>query len=144
MGNAELTSNAQAVGKAVLKAMQRAARMIGGSAEGHAKEACPVDTGLLRNSITFALGGEAPAITDYQSGTKDKEGNTKTGHYDGQAPEDDDGQITVYVGTNVEYAPYQELGAPNANVPARPFLRPAFEDNKREFEQIINLCLKDI
>ena len=36
----------------------------------------------------------------------------------------------VRVGTNVEYAPYQEYGT--VKQPARPFLRPAL-DNKRKF-----------
>lgn len=144
MSDIEITSHSREVSKAVEKAVLKAARMIGGSVEGHAKELCPVDTGLLRNSITFAIGGQPPAVVDYQSGTKDKDGNLTTGHYDGEAPDDDKGQVTVYVGTNVEYAPYQELGAPNANVPERPFLRPAFENNKREIEQIIEHCLKDV
>lgn len=143
-GNVEITNNAPAVMRSVEKALKTAARMIGGSMEGHAKELCPVDTGLLRNSITFALGGQAPAVTDYHSDTKGSDGEYTEGHYDGEAPEDDDNQITVYVGTNVQYAPYQELGAPNAKVPERPFLRPAFENNRNEIEQIIEKCCKDI
>lgn len=145
MSKAELTSNnAREVERETEKALLKAARMIGGSVAGHAVEACPVDTGLLRNSITFAIGGQPPAVTDYQSDTKDKNGEYKTGHYDGTAPDDDQHEVTVYVGTNVQYAPYQELGAPNAHVPERPFLRPAFENNKREIEQILERCLKEI
>ena len=142
MASVEVTDNKRDVMKEVENALRKAARMVGGSVEGHAKEACPVDTGLLRNSITFCIGGEEPAITDYQSDTKDKDGNVTTGNYEGSAPEDDDGEITVYVGTNVQYAPYQELGT--ANMDARPFLRPAFENNKREIEQIIERCCKEI
>jgi HK97 gp10 family phage protein len=138
----QIVSHKTDVERAVEKAMHKAARMIGGSAVGHAVDACPVDTGLLRNSITFAIGGEAPAILNYQSDDKDKSGEFKTGHYDGEAPEDDDGEITVYVGTNVEYAPYQELGT--VNMDARPFLRPAMEDFKREYEQIVEKCCKEI
>ena len=63
MAEIEMTGNADNIKRAVEKAMQKAARMVGGSLEGHAKELCPVDTGLLRNSITFALGGEPPNIT---------------------------------------------------------------------------------
>ena len=132
------------VEKATEKALKKAARMIGGSVAGHAIELCPVDTGLLRNSITFALGGEAPAITDYKSDKKKKDGSYTEGHYDGTAPEDGDHETSVYVGTNVEYAPYQELGAPNANVPASPFLRPAFEENREEIHQIIEKCCKEL
>ena len=32
-----------------------------------------------------------------------------------------------------EYAPYQELGAPSINLPARPFLTPAVEGNAQKF-----------
>lgn len=145
----ELTvvSNITYVRKATEKAMRKAARMIGGTVAGHAVEACPVDTGLLRNSITFALGGYAPEIIAYQSNDRDKNGKpieVKKGQYEGTAPADDDDQITVYVGTNVEYAPYQELGAPNRNMDARPFLRPAMENFTSEIEQIIEKCLKEI
>ena len=141
----EVVSHALQVKRATEKAMKQAARMIGGTVEGHAKELCPVDTGLMRNSITFALGGDSPQISTYSS---DADGSgkreAKYGSYDGRAPEDEENQITVYVGTNVEYAPYQELGAPNIHLDARPFLRPAMEDYQREIEQIIELCFKEL
>ena len=142
MASVEVVSYKKDVLKATEKAMKKAARMIGGSMAGHAVEGCPVDTGLLKNSITFALGGDPPAITDYQADVPDKEGNYKEGHYDGQAQADDDGEITVYVGTNVEYAPYQELGT--SRMDARPFLRPAFENNQDEIKQIIEKCCKEL
>jgi HK97 gp10 family phage protein len=138
-----ITSHAKAVESATEKALQRAARMIGGTVEGHAKELCPVDTGLLRNSITFAIGGQAPNISEYQSNQRQGE-ETVTGKYEGTAPQDEDGQITVYVGTNVQYAPYQELGAPNINLPARPYLRPAMENFRDEIHQILEQQLKTI
>ena len=145
MSGIEVSSNIHEVKRATEKAMMKAARMIGGTVEGHAKELCPVDTGLLRNSITFAIGGQAPAILAYQSNDRDKNGNpieVKKGQYEGQAPADDDDQITVYAGTNVEYAPYQELGT--RKLDARPFLRPAFENFRGEIEQILEKCFKEI
>ena len=36
-----------------------------------------------------------------------------------------------------EYAPYQELGAPAINLPARPFLTPAVEKHAKQFEDDI-------
>lgn len=142
MSSITITSHAKAVESATEKALQRAARMIGGTVEGHAKELCPKDTGLLQNSITFAIGGQAPNITEYQS---DQQGEEKvTGKYEGTAPQDEDGQITVYVGTNVQYAPYQELGAPSINLPARPYLRPAMENFRDEIRQILEQQLKTI
>ena len=41
----------------------------------------------------------------------------------------------VYVGTNVEYAPYVELGT--VRMKARPFLRPAAENHKAEYKAIL-------
>ena len=132
----EVISHVRQVENATENAMKRAARMIGGSVAGHAIERCPVDTGLLRNSITFALGGEAPQKQVYYDDSKEQ-----SGEYDGVATKDEDNEITVYIGTNVQYAPYQELGAPNIHLNARPFLRPAMEENVREIEQIIKQTL---
>lgn len=142
MSSIEIASHKESVERATEKALKKAARMIGGTVAGHAVEACPVDTGLLKNSITFAIGGESTAITDYQSDTKDKNGEYKTGHYDGEAPEDDDHEVSVYVGTNVQYAPYQELGTESMD--PHPFLRPAFEDFRDEIRQIIEKCCKEL
>ena len=131
----------------VEKAMKKAARMVGATIANHAQERCPVDTGLLRNSITFAVGGEAPNIQSYTSNSKDKAGkliDSQEGHYDGRADADSKGEVTVYVGTNVQYAPYQELGAPNRNLDARPFLRPAFEEHRDEIERIVTACLREV
>lgn len=61
---------------ALERAKKRGLEAIGLTAEGHAKNETPVDTGRLRNSINHATDDEA-----------------------------------AYIGTNVEYAPYVELGA---------------------------------
>lgn len=47
---------------------------------------------------------------------------------------------TVMVGTAVEYAIYNEMGT--YKMPARPFLKPAMEDYKDEYVQILNDTLK--
>lgn len=57
------------INDAVLRALEK----IGMTAEGYAKDLCPVDTGNLRNSITHVV---------------------------------DEGGGAVYIGSNVEYAPY--------------------------------------
>lgn len=44
---------------------------------------------------------------------------------------------TEVIGTNVEYAPYQELGT--SKMPAHPFLRPAAEGHGEEYKAIISL-----
>lgn len=80
--------------------------------EGQAKkelEVSPrrVDTGLLRNSITHALDGEATAISTYKA-DKPREGSreAETGSYSGATPEEPKGQRALYIGTNVEYGVY--------------------------------------
>lgn len=75
------------------------------AAEGYAKRLCPVDTGLLRNSITHTV--------------VDK---------------------TAYIGTDVEYAPYVEMGTVRTR--AQPYLKPAVADHAREYKQIIESRLK--
>lgn len=87
---------------------------IGTHLEGEAKEELEnsprrIDTGLLRNSITHALSGEAPAISSY-SGDKpsryEKSQEIPHGSYSGTAPTDPDNARAVYIGSNVEYAAY--------------------------------------
>ena len=68
--------NTDEVLAALERAKKRGLEAIGLTAEGHAKNETPVDTGRLRNSINHATDDEA-----------------------------------AYIGTNVEYAPYGELGA---------------------------------
>lgn len=45
------------------------------------------------------------------------------------------GEHAVYVGTNVEYGPYVELGT--RNHAAQPFLRPAAEEHGAEYRRIL-------
>ena len=47
---------------------------------------------------------------------------------------------TEAVGTNVHYAPYVELGTRKAR--AKPYLRPAVEDHRDEYEKIIKTELE--
>ncbi len=45
----------------------------------------------------------------------------------------------AYIGTNVEYAPYVELGT--SRMDARPFLRPAASEHSDEYESIVKSAL---
>lgn len=47
---------------------------------------------------------------------------------------------TAYVGTNVEYAIYQEMGT--RYMAAQPFLKPAIEGNASQYKSIIEAMLK--
>ena len=53
----------------------------------------------------------------------------------------DDGEPAVYIGTNVEYAPYVCLGTIHMN--AQPFLKPAVNDHKEEYRKILENSLKN-
>jgi len=56
------------------------------------------------------------------------------------------GEKAVYIGTNVEYAPYQELGISNGYKGAnggRGYLRPALSDNKNRIRQIFEAALEN-
>ena len=52
-----------------------------------------------------------------------------------------DGEPAAYIGTNVEYAPYQELGT--IHMKAQPFLKPAVADHANEYRKIIENELKN-
>lgn len=75
----------------------------GEAAEGFAKMNCPVDTGRLRNSITYE-----PRPSEH----------------------------AVYIGTNVEYGKYVELGTSNKKYPKQPFLGPAITDHAEDYKRI--------
>ena len=47
---------------------------------------------------------------------------------------------TAYIGTNVEYAPFVELGTSRQR--AKPYLKPAVTDHTREYQEIIERRLK--
>ena len=118
------------------KAIENGLTAIGMTAEGHAKRKITdypaVDTGRLRNSITFAISGEkanAPTYTDSKKGVY---------NYSGTAP--DDKEKAVYIGTNVEYAPYVELGT--SKMPPRPFLKPAATEHNEEYKKIMEAAIK--
>ena len=53
----------------------------------------------------------------------------------------DDREPAVYIGTNVEYAPYVCLGTIHMN--AQPFLKPAVNDHKDEYRKILENSLKN-
>ena len=102
-------------------------------------EKVPYDTGLLRNSLTYALDGESPHKHSYKADNK-KNGKQETGHYDGNAPKEASHKRAVYIGTNVSYAIYQEYGT--SKMSAQPFIRPAASQYTAEYQKIIEKYLK--
>lgn len=121
------------------QAVMRALFRIGLQAEGYAKlelskpkphadgSSRPnVDTGLLRNSVTFATSGNGANTQSYRS-----DDGSKSGAYSGVMP---DGEKAVYIGTNVEYGIFVEMGT--RNMRAYPFLRPAAMEHKDVYQRI--------
>lgn len=107
-------------------AVFRGLEKIGITAEAYAKLACAVDTGRLRNSITHAIGTDRGKET-----YTDNHGRAYNGGAAKAAPEDN----TVYIGTNVEYAAYVEMGT--SRTKAQPFLQPAIENHKDEYIRLL-------
>lgn len=129
----------------------QALEMIGLKAESYAKMKCPVDTGLLRNSIAHAVGGAKVGIGAkkealYKSSSPDDKGYMHLGVYTGNAPRNKKDEFAVYIGTNVEYAAYVEMGHIQAgsgkHVPAKPYIKPAIVDHLDEYKQILENTLK--
>lgn len=83
------------------EALWRVLWQIGAKAEGFAKDNTPVDTGRLRNSITFVTKEDEGKVVSYT----DQHGNDFS--YDVGIGLDDN---MVAVGTNVEYAEQIEVG----------------------------------
>ena len=132
-------------------AIEKALEMIGGLIESSAKENLTangsVDTGLLRNSITHALGGEYPATPQYtnNAGGTNKAGKQieeKHGEYRQPAPADSANERTVYIGSNVEYAPFIELGT--SKMGAKPYLRPAVENNREKIKRAFEIAFRGL
>lgn len=125
----------------VRKAIDRALEAIGLHVSGEAKEELSnapkrIDTGLLRNSITYAVYGQSPAVTSYTADTGEGAGS-----YSGKAPGESDGGMAVYIGSNSEYSAYVHEGtqkmAPNR------FLKNAVEKNLDQIQRYIEREIQD-
>ena len=97
--------NTEEYKKATQEGIRRALTAIGMRAQSYAVGKCPTDTGLLKNSISYAVYGEPSAVTEYATNANRKNGEPvtkpRTGSYTGNAPRD---KQAVYIGTNVSYA----------------------------------------
>ena len=131
--------NTQEVLSALERAKKRGLEAIGLVAEGHAKkkitQAKAVDTGRLRNSITFAVSGESANISSY-SGDHGEEGGT----YSGAAPNDK--EKSVYIGTGVEYAIGIETGS-HRKAGGVHFLQDAASNHSDEYKRLMEDSMKN-
>lgn len=127
--------NSKQILSALEKGKRNALTAIGATAETHTKENITadklVDTGRLRNSITYAAG-------DY-SGIGTYTDNNKKSYSDATArntPKDDE----VGIGTNVEYAAYTELGT--QHIAAHHYLKRAVTEHKDEYKKLAVEAIK--
>ena len=131
--------NTDEVLSALEKAKIRGLTAIGMTAEGHAKkkitQAKAVDTGRLRNSITFAVSGESANISSY-SGDHGEEGGT----YSGTAPNDK--EKAVYIGTGVKYAAGIETGS-HRKAGGVHFLQDAAANHSDEYKKLMEDSMKN-
>ena len=115
-----LTSNKDEILEALGEQLGQAMIAIGMAAESNAKQEITkavydtpesksgyVRTGRLRNSISYGVDTDEPA---------------------------------VYIGSNVEYAPYVERGT--SKMRARPFLKPAVENYAGEYKGLLEQAMK--
>ena len=131
----DYNDNSEQVLSAMEKGKRNALTAIGATAETHTKENITadelVDTGRLRNSITFATG-------DY-SGIGTYTDNNKKSYSDAKArntPKDDE----VAIGTNVEYAAYTELGT--QHITAHHYLKRAVTEHQDEYKKLTAQAVK--
>lgn len=120
-------------GKKIAQALVAGALII----QNDAKRRAPYKTGTLRRSIH--IGGhksKAPGSEDAP---------------DVPDPKISKGDAQVTVGTNLEYAARQEYGFDDTdslerryNQPARPYLRPAADENKQAVEREVNEAILDL
>lgn len=145
-----MQDNSDEVKSAIHQAAKQAMEVVGGMLESYRKKNittykwqhktanrknekyhAAIDTGLLRNSITYAISGGEAHDTSYRA-----DDGSKSGSYSGTAPEDNDG-VSVYVGSNVEYAVDIELGVPSKGIPAVHYLSDAVNQNQKRLEKVI-------
>lgn len=145
MANVIFTSHKKEVEDAMDKVLATALETVGQVAEGNAiKEITSmvydtaesptyVRTGRLRNSITHAT-KESEGKSFSYSDSKGKQYSDKVGG--------GIGEYEVWIGTNVEYAPYVHEGT--SRMPPRRFLRAAVEKYVDQYKKLFDEAMKNL
>lgn len=133
MDRIQIIDNSKQFKDAKDAAIARALEVIGLEAEKYAKleltKSEAVDTGRLRNSITHSTkANPADFAYKWRKSSKGRGTPAGAGMTTSHGGEED---AVVYLGTNVEYAPYVEMGT--VRTKAQPFLRPAVENHQNEY-----------
>lgn len=137
----KVTDNSAIFKDAKDRAIEAILTALGEEAAGNAMEELTnqdaVDTGRLRNSITYATEQHTEAKNfSWHKGKHGEPAGSGTTTPTG-IPEKD----AVYIGTNVEYAKYIEAGT-SKSAP-RPFLKPAATEHGEEYKRIAENILKN-
>ena len=97
-------------------------------------------TGQVIDGIDSAIGAALEEIGLLAESYAARKCPVDTGNLRGSiAHEVDAGDSAVYIGTNVEYAPYVELGTSRQK--AQPFLRPAASGHGAQYRQVLEKAL---
>lgn len=119
---------------------------IGMTAEKYAKkELYPghgLDTGRLRNSITYAISGYATHVSSYRANNVAGGSKGKHARYEyGGGAMAGDADDAVFIGTNVEYATYVENGSRGR--PGIHFLQSAANGHGAEYAGLLKESLEN-
>lgn len=119
--------------KQIDEAIDKALEECGFKAEEIAKKLCRYDTGLLKNSMTYALAGESAKIDKYEADHPRAGKEKEKGSYSGAIGSSK--EKAVYIGTNVEYAIYVELGTKKMD--PRHMIQRSISENVDKYKKII-------
>ena len=128
------------------KAKHRGLEAIGLTAERHAKKNLypghGLDTGRLRNSITYAIAGYQTHVQSYRRGNVVGGASQKHKRYEyGGDVMEGEKDSAVFIGSNVEYAPCVELGA-RGRAPIH-FLQDAATGHAKEYKRLMEDSMKN-
>lgn len=116
----------------VKKQIELGLRTIGARAVSNAGMLCPRDTGRLRNSIAWATTKATGGANGF-----DGEKSSSSDHAKRGTPHD----LTLVIGTNVEYAPYVEFGSSSHQVGQAHFLRDGIAKHGDQYKNLLIAAL---
>lgn len=133
----ELESFVDDFKKAAWSQGEKALTQVGIDAQKNVAALVPVDTGLLRNSITYAISGKAPAKKSYKA-----DSGGESGSYDGTVGSEN--ELAVYIGSNVEYAASVEFDEKKRHESGQAhYLRDGINDHLDEYKEAMKKILDE-
>lgn len=138
-GFGQIIDNSSQIIEAFKKQVENGLAAIGLKAEAYAKGDSPVDTGRLRNSITYATAKSHDAGASRYSGLDGKGGIADSSDWSLRATPE---EYSVYIGTNVEYAPEMENYDMAHRTGQAHFLKNATSGHGDEYKTVMEAALK--